>query len=204
MDESNVTERACSRCGIVKPLHFRSFRKVYGRYLSSCLACSNKPPSDEERFWAKVDKNGPTPEHVPELGPCWIWTRGRKKFGYGTVIFNKRNLVAHRVSWFLRHGRWPEPCALHKCDNPSCVNPDHLFEGTKGDNNLDRDRKGRTVRVRCLGEAHGQAVLTEAAVREIRAAAVAGEHPRSIARRHGVHYYTIKAVLWGRTWKHVT
>lgn len=90
-----------------------------------------------ERFWSKVDKRGPD--------ECWPWTGGKFWDGYGWFSVAGAKKKAHRVSFFLQHGRWPEPCCLHRCDNPGCVNPVHLFEGTHTDNMRDRERKGRGV-----------------------------------------------------------
>jgi hypothetical protein len=97
-----------------------------------------------KRFWDKVDKNGPTPEHCPELGQCWIW-KGAKKHGtsYGLVKFLGKPMRAHRVAWFIIHGEWPSECILHRCDNPPCVRDSHLFDGTQADNMADRYNKGR-------------------------------------------------------------
>ncbi len=67
-----------------------------------------------------------------------------KRNGYGVF----RSHRAHRVAFFLEHKRWPQPCALHKCDNRRCVRPDHLFEGTLADNNRDCAAKGRSARLR--------------------------------------------------------
>jgi|SRR5580704_2479376 hypothetical protein len=97
-----------------------------------------------ERFWSKVDKNGPIPEHVPHLGNCWVWTASLVHRGYGAfALTHQKTVPAHRAAFFLHHGRWPEPCALHRCDNRACVRMDHLFEGTKGDNARDAIQKQR-------------------------------------------------------------
>ncbi len=96
-----------------------------------------------KRFLAKVNVNGPVPSHCPELGPCHVWTAGTFSTGYGAFSMGTRTVQAHRVAFFFEHGRWPEPCALHHCDNRACVRPSHLFEGSKGDNVRDMDGKGR-------------------------------------------------------------
>ena len=97
-----------------------------------------------DRFFVKVNKKGPVPSHCPELGPCWLWTAATTIYGYGQFFFNGRLEGAHRVSWRLHIGEIPDGrCVLHRCDVPRCVNPAHLFLGTKRDNALDSVRKGR-------------------------------------------------------------
>src|SRR5678809_2256 len=108
-----------------------------------------KRRSLEERFWEKVDKNGPIPDHCPELGPCWVWTGIISSTGYGVLGVNKRTIKTHRVSYEFVNGPIPEgpgfhgTCVLHKCDNRICVNPEHLFIGSINDNVLDKIQKGR-------------------------------------------------------------
>ena len=87
----------------------------------------------EIRFWEKIDKNG----------KCWEWL-GWKVKGYGRIKVNNIKTLAHRVSWNLHYGDIPKGLyVLHKCDNPPCVNPKHLWLGTQLDNMRDRDKKGR-------------------------------------------------------------
>ena len=95
--------------------------------------------SAEKRFWDRVDKSG----------ECWLWTGTTLSNGYGKLSYggHGKEVSAHRFSFFLAHGSWPEPYCCHSCDNPGCVRPEHLFEGTAHDNNKDMTDKGRANRV---------------------------------------------------------
>lgn len=94
----------------------------------------------EERFWAKVDRNGPVPDYRPDLGPCWIWT-GATQFGYGRFSYGgfdgTRGYVAHRFSYEALVGPIPEGLVLdHLCRVRNCVNPAHLEPVTHRENSL--------------------------------------------------------------------
>ena len=141
------------------------------------------------RFWAKVDKRGPD--------ECWEWTGMRTVDGYGRIKFDRRRLVASRVLWEITHGENPgDKHVCHKCDNPPCCNPAHLFLGTPLDNVRDMLAKGRCKPPR--GEDHAHARLADSQVREIRELLAAGELHRVIAARFGVHKSTISAISIGR------
>lgn len=115
-------------------------------------------PTQAEFFWAKVDRTG---------GPsaCWKWSSHVTNNGYGVLSGGYPERRAHRYSFFLARGPIPDDLqVLHRCDNPPCVNPDHLLLGTHGDNMADRQSKGRSL----AGASHPRTKLTEAQVKEIR------------------------------------
>src|SRR5229473_531412 len=96
-----------------------------------------KPIPLVERFWSKVRKSD----------GCWEWIAGKHRFGYGIIRDGGRGSrmrTAHRISWEFHNGSIPAGLwVLHRCDNPQCINPDHLFLGTQFDNMTDAARKGR-------------------------------------------------------------
>jgi hypothetical protein len=97
-----------------------------------------------ERFWAKVNKDGPVVR--PELGSCWEWMGAIRPNGYGQMSAGRRGqtpLKVHRVAWELAYGAAPTSYVLHRCDNRRCVRPSHLFEGDQATNLRDTIAKGR-------------------------------------------------------------
>lgn len=146
-------------------------------------------------FWSHVDKL--------DSGECWPWT-GCVERGYGKASWynsdGKRVRLAHRIAYELFYGKHPgKLCVCHKCDNPICCNPHHLFLGTQGDNQKDRKAKGRS----CFGERNGHSVLSEADVKTVREMRKQGMTNPQIAAVYGVCYSTISHACTGRSWGHV-
>lgn len=161
----------------------------------------------QERFW----------EHVDRSGECWLWTGKRLPRGYGQVSIHHQWRYAHRASWELHNGPIPEGMDIcHRCDNPPCVNPAHLFLGTRRDNVHDMMAKGRgafgdrhpsRLHPENLprGSARPESRLTEDAVRAIRDRYKAGGISQSqLGREYGVTQATIFRALHGVCWAHVT
>lgn len=143
-----------------------------------------------ERFWALVDRRGPS--------ECWIWRRSCQKSGYGQFTYrfpDKQHVYyAHRVAWLLTYGESAGPMVLcHHCDNPPCVNPNHLFKGTPADNLADARRKGRLdesrPRTRALTLADRLAIWRATGDRGLCVA---------LARRYGVTKGAISLIRRGR------
>jgi len=137
----------------------------------------------------------------PNTG-CWLWTGALNKGGYGSVRYNKKTTGAHRASYQIYTGNIPNNLhVLHRCDNPCCVNPEHLFLGTNEDNVLDCKSKGRLNRIGPKGTRQHMAVLTDDIVRWIRTRPMPY---RKMAEYLHVNKRTVLDVLMNRAWKHVT
>lgn len=153
---------------------------------------------DSLRFWGRVTR----PE---DATACWLWQGARKSGGglrYGHLRYDGHTVLAHRLAWELTHGPIPPGlCVCHRCDNPICCNPAHLFLGTHSDNMRDREQKGRHNAPR--GERHHKCRLTAEHVREIRTLAAQGVTLVSLARRYGVTPESIGAVVHRITWQHI-
>lgn len=135
---------------------------------------------------------------VTESG-CWLWTAAILRGGYGAFKINGMTGVAHRISFELYVGDIPEGLyVLHKCDIPSCVNPDHLFLGTHQDNMDDMRRKGRSIHA--FGADHGRSKLTEKQILAIRKDK---RILREIAADYGVGKAQISSIKRLEFWKHI-
>jgi hypothetical protein len=139
--------------------------------------------------------------HGLDPDKCWTWQGAGKGNGYG----NTSHGPAHRYAYQLLVGPTPQGLDVcHKCDNRACINPDHLFLGTRRENMADCKRKGRTARGGALGERRGEngtaAKLTWAQVRVIRASQ---EDSKVLARHFGVTSDNINRIRRHDTWKEI-
>jgi hypothetical protein len=147
----------------------------------------------EERFWQHLIRGNPE--------DCWIWAGSKATKGYGRMSKDGVLYRAHRLSYELHFGPIGDGlCVLHRCDNPTCCNPHHLFLGTFAENSADMVAKGRSHR----GERHHSAKLTENDVENIRATyADGGVGLRALAKYFGVSFTVIGSIIRRENWRHI-
>lgn len=146
----------------------------------------------EERFWEKVD--------IQSTGDCWNWLGAKNSGNYGVININRKMVYAHRLSYELHFDKIPDRLVVgHKCDNPRCVNPQHLFLGTQQDNILDKIQKGRNGSP--LGEKSHLSKLKLEDVLVIKNL-LSGKtyYDREIAEMFGVTTGCIQGIKQGHTW----
>jgi len=139
-----------------------------------------------ERFWSKVDR---------QPGGCWLWrgAKNRAVNGYGIALIDGKIAYAHRASFEHFHGPVPQGmCVCHTCDVPACVNPDHLFLGTRADNSRDMREKGKGPRTMTLTPAKALKIFRDRGNGE------------TIAAKYGITRATVNKIRRGENWKHVT
>lgn len=186
--KTSIAKHTCQQYGHVKgqPVRF-----IVGHY-----ARVQPRPSFTERFWQFV-----TPCSTDE---CWPWKGNTNKTGYGYMSVHDRNELSHRVSYELHNGPIPDGLwVLHRCDNPPCCNPYHLFLGTDADNVADMMAKGRHGYTGSRGESNAFAKLTEADVALIRALYSQGMERREIGEQFDVAQNTVNRVIRRESWRHV-
>lgn len=157
----------------------------------------NLTESDVKRFMSKFVLN--------EENGCWEWIAGINRGGYGTFNVGAHDtLLAHRVSWTVYNNEDPSDLyVLHSCDNPKCVNIDHLFLGTLDDNNKDMKAKGRAGGYGLPGEKNGNSVLSWEEARTIRRLYNKGDTLQRLATTFGVSTQTIWNIGTNRAWKEI-
>ena len=152
------------------------------------------------RFWTKVDRRAPA--------ECWLWQGKTQSGGYGVIWFGGKGgktIYAHRLAYLIATGIDPVGNAVcHRCDNPTCVNPDHLFLGTIAVNVQDMIAKGRNrIPDRKIGEHVNGAKLSEGSVATIRERAAKGETSANLAAEFGVDPSHIRSIVRREYWQHV-
>lgn len=177
-------------------------------------------PKQIASFWNRVDRTADA--------DCWEWQGKRIAKGYGKFIHQQNNVIreflTHRMAYFLTYGSIPKGKIIcHKCDNPACCNPSHLYAGTYSQNNFDTCRRGGKKgkgwnAVRCSGDSHwshrrpdavtrgskvGGSKLTEADVVEIRRRYSSGEKVKALSAEFGIHEMSVYPILQRKTWRHV-
>jgi hypothetical protein len=136
---------------------------------------------------------------------CWEWIGSILRNGYGCLGIDGRTEYSHRAAFIAFKGEIPEGHDVcHKCDNRKCVNPDHLFSGTRKDNMQDCASKGRTNRThRVRGSQVAISKLTEADIPAIRALVISGKTYTEVSKIYSVTRHSISNVINGHTWKHI-
>lgn len=148
--------------------------------------------SFRQRVWAKIDRRGED--------ECWPWM-GATQFGYGYiwVVPQKHHAKAHRIVYAYTYGDFdPAWLVCHRCDNPPCCNPRHLFLGTVADNMRDRDLKGRGYDRH--GEKNGRAKVTQQQVEQIRALVASGKSQQSVGERYGLKQAQVSRIVRSKCW----
>lgn len=153
-----------------------------------------------ERFW----------RYVRKTEGCWEWTGGRfqSSLGYGQFRVGKRKVRAHRFAWQITNGSIPNGMRIcHKCDNPTCCNPTHLFMGTDADNIADRGRKGRTKNGSrqfpelWSAERNPAAKVNWAAVHEIRLGRLRGRTLSQLSTQYGISISQVRNIVNNTNWR---
>ena len=146
-------------------------------------------------FWEKVDKTS-------DASGCWLWTGCKNQYGYGSVKWNGKNQLTHRVAYLLAGHTIPEGLILrhseHCIGKQNCCNPDHITPGTVAENHADMIRDGTSAR----GEKQHSAKLTAPQVLEIRRRCT--ENRRELGEEFGVSGKNISAIINRRSWNHLT
>lgn len=171
-------------------------------------------PQEIERFWSRVQKDGPTQDHCPELGPCWPWSGKPNSAGYGRLFLGQRSLLTHRIAFTLSNSSIPNDLLVcHRCDFRLCCRPEHLFLGDHVANARDMVSKGRGCsedratfhrypHLAPRGEAHKKSKLKEAEVLQIRAF-LGTKSQHEIAALFNISQATVSLIARKKSWVHL-
>jgi hypothetical protein len=169
------------------------------------MALKAADPKWREKFRSLTNLQGPVPDPMkyPNLkSRCWQWMGVIEPTGYGMMFGQLWGCKAHRFSYAVHNGIISEGMyVLHKCDHRSCVNPDHLFEGTYKDNSMDMFRKGRDNRPK--GERNHKAKLNRDQVVQIRDRHSNGENRFRLSREFNVNWSTVDRIVKREIWTHI-
>ena len=196
--ESKIAEAGFCQCGCGKRTNIQKYKdkrgsSEKGSYYKYVVG-HRKKYSDHDRFFKFVKKTE----------SCWEWIGAKNERGYGVFTKNRTNIKAHRFSWELVYGKINGGMFIcHSCDNPSCVNPNHLFIGNQKDNMADCKSKGRMRIPHHKGTKNGRAVLNESDVVEILALRKSGATYNYIAKKYSVHVNTVAKIVTRKTWKDI-
>lgn len=159
------------------------------------LNVSEVPSEYVGKFWNLVNRCGDS---------CWSWMMSKTKRGYGVFYFNGRRTTAHRFAYASSRGPIPENmCVCHTCDNPGCVNPDHLYLGTHNDNMRDKAERKRVVSNPLKAERHWNAKLKNQDVIEIRNLWKQGWKQKDIGNKFGITARYVCEIVGRRCWRSI-
>lgn len=183
-------------------LPVRAFRvpraTVAGRAGAPFITATMK--NTPKQFLERVNKNGSIPKHCPEVGRCWEWEGSIvESTGYGQMGYENKVYKAHRLAWIIFKGEIPiGKCVLHKCDNRTCVNPNHLFLGTHKDNGQDMVKKGRSICQR--GDQNHSRKISSKIVRRIRFLVSRGQAQKKVATKFGITPSNVCLIVNRKSW----
>lgn len=188
-----MSEKKCSVDGCTN--------KYYGKeYCEKHYQRARKSGGPEDREGHHLPLSEKFFMRVEKTDSCWNWVGPTRK-GYGSIWVDGKNVRVHRASWVLKFGEIPSGLlVLHKCDNPSCVNPDHLYIGTQKDNMKDKVDRNRCAHRDNKGEHSGRAVLTNEMILAIRSDT---RMNKDIADSYSVDKSTISDIKRRKSWKHI-
>lgn len=206
-----IIEKRCTHCSVIKPItEFHIDTWAPDGLAFGCKDCKNQYNRKYHKKWraslrARIHRSQPISERLDfytfySPDGCWYWT-GSVRNGYGTILIpdKKVPVSTHRLSYQFHKGPIPDGLFVcHRCDNPLCINPDHLFLGTAADNNQDRTRKGRGRAPK--GPSHRNSKFTESDIINIRSSSLM---PSQIAKKYSVAHATIANIVRRKSYKDI-